>query len=88
MAGFYADININNGGEILFRQTNDSDLLARFQADFTPVFSPTSLLIATWLQVPPLMGLSSVRCGPRYLCKVLHSPVSVDKIVNRLTVWY
>ncbi len=62
VAGLYSDINIHNGGEIYFRETNDSLLLARFQSKLNPLFLPTSLFIATWDQVeliPSITGLVS-----------------------------
>ncbi|MGJ8945872.1 nidogen-like domain-containing protein, partial [Salmonella enterica subsp. enterica serovar Kentucky] len=46
-----------NGGEIYYRQTNDSDQLHSFHNNFTLLlkdkddFYPTHLFIATWYQV-------------------------------------
>ena len=61
IAPFWDDFDPRNGGNIYYRQTNDSDQLQMFHNNYTLFwktdwqnnFYPTNLFIATWCQVPP-----------------------------------
>ena len=60
IAPFWTDFNPSAGGNIYYRQTNDSDLLQAVESvvqdsdnEDLNSFSPTHLFIATWDEVPP-----------------------------------
>ena len=56
IAPFWDDFDVGQGGDILFRQTNDESLLeavgTRIEEGLMWDFSPTLLFIATWDGVP------------------------------------
>ena len=56
IAPFWDVIDTFQGGQVLFRQTNNEDLLTQvgttINDTFMVDFSPTSLLIVTWNSVP------------------------------------
>lgn len=56
IAPFWDDINVNQGGQILFRLSEDQSLLnavgSTINAAFNSGFSPGLLVIATWVAVP------------------------------------
>ena len=60
IAPFWDVIDTSQGGQVLFRQTNDEDLLTEvgtaINDTFMVDFSPISLLIVTWDSVPSLFG--------------------------------
>ena len=60
IAPFWDTIITFNGGQVLFRHTNDEDLLTQvgttINEAFMEDFSPVLLLIVTWDAVPNLSG--------------------------------
>jgi hypothetical protein len=59
IAPFWTDINIENGGELYFRSSDDSNLLQEVgvvigEGDGSD-FLPITLFIATWYRVAPYM---------------------------------
>ena len=70
IAPFWYDLNPQRGGNISYRQTNDSITLQDVHSllsgldDVTEFsdFYPTSLFIATWYQVEPIDGPIGVIC--------------------------
>ena len=66
IAPFWDDFNPRRGGNISYRQTNDSDQLHLFYNYTSLVMDcetenyPTHLFIATWDQVPPYSYLPTV----------------------------
>ena len=56
IAPFWDDFDVGAGGQILFRQTSDEELLALTGSTINDAFfldfSPTLLFIATWDGVP------------------------------------
>lgn len=65
IAPFWDDFNVLQGGQILFRQSNDGDLLTQVGTAISDAFmwefSPTLLFIATWDGVPGFATPSNVR---------------------------
>ncbi len=59
LAPFWSDSDPSAGGLVLYAETQDSMLLTRAANEVStafpgqPTFTPMSLFIATWLQVPP-----------------------------------
>lgn len=57
-----SDINPSRGGLVFYRETQDDLLFTRATNEVRtafpnhPTFTPVSLFIATWLQVPPVSG--------------------------------
>ncbi len=60
LAPFWTDTDSSAGGLVLYAETQDSMLLTRAANEVStafpnqPTFTPTSLFIATWLQLPLL----------------------------------
>lgn len=52
IAPFWDDFDVRQGGQILFRQTDDEILLERVGSSINDDFSPALLFIATWDRVP------------------------------------
>ena len=51
IAPFWSDVNTNNGGTILYRQSTDSDLLRRATDDVRRAFLGHTTFRATWIFV-------------------------------------
>ena len=64
IAPFWDDVNINVAGDIFYRFTTDQFLLDEVGGDisdaFEVTFEPTLLFIATWDEVAPFGGSSSL----------------------------
>ena len=64
IAPFWDDFDVGDGGQILFRLTDDQTLLnevsSRVNAAFDAGFNPEFLLIATWNGVPEFGPSSTV----------------------------
>ncbi len=62
LAPFWSDSDAGDGGLVLYAETQDSMLLTQAANEVMtafpnqPTFTPMSLFIATWLQVPPFNG--------------------------------
>ncbi len=59
LAPFLVDIDPSRGGLVLYRETQDHQLISRYASevnnafpDLQPAFNPVSLFIATWFHVP------------------------------------
>ncbi len=70
VAPFWGDVDITTGGSILYRETQDPKLLQKFSDELSNAtdatyFLPTTLFIATWVNVAPFSFFpSSVSCPP------------------------
>lgn len=78
IAPFWHDFNLQDGGSIFYRQTNDSaqlqlvhNLLLDLDGGELSTFYPTLLFIATWDQVPPYGGPTEVHAPMRHIMNVL-----------------
>ena len=80
IAPFLDIIDTLNGGRVLFRQTNDGDLLTQVGTTINEAmmadFFPTLLFIATWDSVADSEGQSFVRnLNPEYYyCGIINTP--------------
>ena len=96
MVPFWDDIDLREGGEILYRITSDPGCLERARldvlgAEFAGIdnFNPTFLLIATWYRVARFLGDDSqvgyLKQCSQIACKLVHGFNCI--IIIFLTYW-
>ena len=89
IAPFWDDFNVNNGGQISFRLSDDQTLLnrvsSRVNAAFNTGFSAEFLLIATWNGVPEFGSSNAVMvnlCVPLLLWPSLINRHSMHQTIT------